>query len=440
MTSIVIEKLKNLTQRAVNEGKNHSVILNLIKEELQYLVLDFIYNHPEYAELTMYGGTLLRIGYELPRMSEDLDFQTTNHFNLVQFEKDLIKYFHDTYLIDIDLAIPQNRNTKTGCIYIRFPKLMKELGLSGYGVKNVLRLRFDINYLDKNYDLATDYITVIHGAVVFNLKTYTISTLMASKIAAILLRGSRNVGQEIVNCKPRDVYDLLWYMDPERQVIPDLRYLNIILKINNDPRKFESTNQLFVFLESIIMQLDDKFFDRDLTQFFYNQQEFLLWYKNWKLRFQGLLKGYQPITVAFDQNKDLDLVEVFVGLEASTRNRYFHFYLSALNTSDTAQITFVITDYWYMFEPYKQSLQQITIDLPNLPKTKIANALSTLDLVFCKIFYRKLLDYIVRNNGILPKKKIITRLIRSSRHAKASMHELQLDCNSLLSTRFEDLL
>lgn len=441
MTSIVIEKLKNIVSRAISDGKINSVILNLVKEELQYLVLDFIYNHPEYSDLTMYGGTLLRIGYGLTRMSEDLDFQTANSFDLDKFEQELIKHFKDTYLVDIDLAISQNRNTKTGCVYIRFPKLMNELGLTGHGVKSVLRLRFDINYLDKDHDFFTEYIVIVHGAIVFNLKTYTISTLMASKIAAVLLRGSRTVGQEIINCKPRDIYDLLWYMDSDRQVIPDLEYLNIILEINDYPRKFESVSELFALLESIITQLDDKLFDRDLVQFFYNQQEFLLWHKNWKLRFQGLLKGYESIAIKFNEAGDLELAEIFVGLETSTHNHYFHFYLPSKYTSILAQVTFRVTDYWYIFEPYKKALQKLDADFSiNLPMAKITSKLNEIDEVFCKIFYKKLRDYLKRNNGILPKKKVVTKLILVNDDTGDSLNELKLNHKLLLKSRFEDLL
>ena len=49
--------------------------LNALKEELQFYVLDFIYHHPEYNKWIMYGGSALRICYDLDRMSVDLDFE-----------------------------------------------------------------------------------------------------------------------------------------------------------------------------------------------------------------------------------------------------------------------------------------------------------------------------------------------------------------------------
>jgi hypothetical protein len=44
-----------------------------IKEALQSLVLDYIYNHPLYRSLNFYGGTCLHIIYNLNRLSEDID-------------------------------------------------------------------------------------------------------------------------------------------------------------------------------------------------------------------------------------------------------------------------------------------------------------------------------------------------------------------------------
>ena len=50
----------------------------LLKEELQYYVLDFIYHHPEYSHWIMYGGSALRIIHKLNRMSVDLDFDISH--------------------------------------------------------------------------------------------------------------------------------------------------------------------------------------------------------------------------------------------------------------------------------------------------------------------------------------------------------------------------
>ena len=48
---------------------------NVLKEELQYYILNFIYHHPEYSNWIMYGGSALRICHGLDRMSVDLDFE-----------------------------------------------------------------------------------------------------------------------------------------------------------------------------------------------------------------------------------------------------------------------------------------------------------------------------------------------------------------------------
>src|SRR3972149_7385748 len=45
----------------------------LLKETLQALVLDYLYNHRHYRALNFYGGTCLHVVYGLNRLSEDVD-------------------------------------------------------------------------------------------------------------------------------------------------------------------------------------------------------------------------------------------------------------------------------------------------------------------------------------------------------------------------------
>ena len=91
--NIFIEKLKTIVKDRRAEGIPDFAIINFIKEELQYAVLDFIYNNKKYSNLIMYGGTLLRIAYDLHRMSEDLDFQTNKKFVLLSIVLNTIGIF-----------------------------------------------------------------------------------------------------------------------------------------------------------------------------------------------------------------------------------------------------------------------------------------------------------------------------------------------------------
>src|SRR3990172_3896572 len=89
--------------------------LNALKEELQFYVLDFIYHHPEYNKWIMYGGSALRICYDLDRMSVDLDFEVSNDVDgsfLNELKEEAEKHFSKVYGVDsefLKVTIPNNR-------------------------------------------------------------------------------------------------------------------------------------------------------------------------------------------------------------------------------------------------------------------------------------------------------------------------------------------
>ena len=64
-----------------------------LKEVLQSLVLDYVYNHPTYRGLNFYGGTCLHVIYDLNRLSEDIDLDNSGGVKLDHFADDLSDHF-----------------------------------------------------------------------------------------------------------------------------------------------------------------------------------------------------------------------------------------------------------------------------------------------------------------------------------------------------------
>ncbi|MBU1684560.1 nucleotidyl transferase AbiEii/AbiGii toxin family protein [Patescibacteria group bacterium] len=75
--------LKEIVKDKKAQGLPDFVIKNYVKEFLQYPALDFIYNNKNYKNFIFTGGSCLRICFNAPRLSEDLDFDL--------FEKDYKK-------------------------------------------------------------------------------------------------------------------------------------------------------------------------------------------------------------------------------------------------------------------------------------------------------------------------------------------------------------
>jgi predicted nucleotidyltransferase component of viral defense system len=227
MENIILEMRK-----IIEESKEEASLIktrNKLKEYLHYFVLDFIYNS-ESKDMVFYGGSCLRIVYDLPRMSIDLDFEAEEKTNFEKFKKSLEKYFSaDLGLKNKFYIKGEKKGKNVNRIFLNFP-LMNDLGLSSHR-DEVLRVRIDIMSVSKNYikKLVPVFTLKSKYGKSLVIKHYDLSTLFASKLAAILDRPQKGfiVGkkEENIDFKGRDFYDLIWYM--ERKVLPNKHMLKL---------------------------------------------------------------------------------------------------------------------------------------------------------------------------------------------------------------------
>jgi hypothetical protein len=260
---------------------------NALKEELQFFVLNFIYHHSEYSQWIMYGGSALRIIHGLNRMFVDLDFEVsypvTEKF-LEELKEEVEKYFADMYGTKGDF-LEVKKNNGRGLLLKFF--VGKELGL-GYPSDQV-HVKVDLNYFVAKKTV-TERRAINRDQMSFVILTYNMSALMASKLAAIFLRGTRGVGKDVYEEKGRDIYDLLWYMG--KKIVPDFDYLlakNIDIK---DPRA------LFDKLTIQMNKVSDENLKQDLSPLFLDQSFIANWLKNWRESYLQLFKDYKVRTVA----------------------------------------------------------------------------------------------------------------------------------------------
>ena len=438
--NILIEKLKNIVSERRSEGTPDNAIINTLKEELQYAVLDFIYNNRAYSHLIMYGGTLLRIGYGLPRMSEDLDFQTNKHFDFHKFNKDIAAYFKAGLAIDIAIREKSERLTGTDFAIISFPGILEGIGMKGHGVPTVLKIRFDVNVFSRVSDFASETIPVTRGTYAFAIRTYPLSTLMASKIAAVLLRTKRGIGNEMSDCKPRDIFDLMWYM--EKKILPDMDYLRAIHARGNKEMAARNVLELFDALTKRVLNLDDKLFTHDLAPLFFSPLLYDDWHRDWKRRFTILRNSYEIYEVKQAGGRP-DLQEIYVATDFSSDNRYFHFYFA---TEESAQrkvkFTFILSEYWYKFTDFKIPSGHRNKDIEDHIKGGKGSGgkLTELDYEYAGLFYEKITDYLKRNDYVVLQPEIKTKLIRATAENLNVKTQVVLDRRLLLKEKLEGLM
>jgi len=254
--------LKNLINRTVS--KNKLFKRNLAKEYLQVLVLDFIYSYPIYSQLIFYGGSCLSHCFDLPRLSEDLDFvDTEKMIDIKKIAKDIKVFFNKN--TDLNLKV----TTQKFRINLKFP-ILHELKLAKNNESDLLFLKIE---LFSDFDFCKNYKTEIIPLFKFNkpilIKTFDLPTLMATKLRAILYRKWEKTdkkGKVLIKVKGRDYFDLMWYL--EKGVKPNLecievknkkelkgKLLNIISKID--------TRSIQLDLESLI---EDENFIKNLSK------------------------------------------------------------------------------------------------------------------------------------------------------------------------------
>lgn len=222
------EILKEIVSSKRREGIPNFVIKNFLKEYLQYPVLSFIYNNKNYKRFIFTGGSCLRICFNAPRLSEDLDFELNkndyNKLNISIMAGLIKKYFKKNFLIDIVAKCQTNKR-----IYLKFP-VLKDLGLAKIGESNFLYVKIEISeslFVKSKIQLTP----VSYYGFNFVVRNYSLPFLMTGKLRAIFNRKWYKGDKSEIDIKGRDFYDLFWYL--QKGVLPDFRNLKKFIGIAN---------------------------------------------------------------------------------------------------------------------------------------------------------------------------------------------------------------
>lgn len=222
------EILKQIVLEKKSQGISNAVILNFLKEYIQYLVLNLIYNHKDFKKLIFKGGSCLRVCYTLPRLSEDLDFDCDPKvFNVLlpNLENFLSKEIKTKYFSSLETKIQAKKR-----IYLKFPLLYK-LGMAQKPESDKLYVKIETE--DKILPNAGFELTPT-SKFGFNFIAYhyDLPTLMATKIHALLYRLWFKGKKQEVDIKGRDFFDLYWFY--ENNIRPNWKLLKKITKIRNE--------------------------------------------------------------------------------------------------------------------------------------------------------------------------------------------------------------
>lgn len=424
------ERLISILKRKLEDIANYGGLdaetrRNALKEELQYYVLNFIYYHPEYNNWIMYGGSALRIIHGLDRMSVDLDFEVTHEVTekfLEELKKEVGEHFADAYGTNADfLSI---KTTKGRGLILKFT-VGEDLSFGHYSKQ--IHIKIDLNHFVASKTV-TERRPINRDQLSFVIITYNMSALMASKIAAIFLRGTRGVGDAVYEEKGRDIYDLLWYMN--KKVVPDFDYISAKDIDIKDP------SALFDKLTIQVNKVSDKNLEQDLEPLFVDKNYIRNWLKNWRESYLRLLDEYKIRTI-----KELEHISIHQDFRTDTFS-FIYWY----NTEDggSVRIVYNLSEYWIMFG---EGNLQIETDKKLEGRIEFAgNGSSSRPTPeeklkqYATLFYQKTEKYFKKTNGVMLGDAIITKVIRMTADNLNQKEQIVLNKSALLSCELDDLL
>lgn len=274
------KSLKDLVLREKRQDTPNFVIVNILKGYLQFPVLNFLYSDKNYKELIFTGGSCLRICYDLPRLSEDLDFdipsKLENKWNIEKLSQEIKELFKKDYLIDLKLKIGEKR------IYLKFP-ILKKLNLADKSESDWLYVKLEFS--DCQYETyETKKIPISKYGYNFVIKNYTLPYLMAGKIDAFFNRMWFKGKKNQIDIKGRDFYDLYWFI--KRGVEPNW---SVVKKHTGIEDKNDFKNKVKQKIEEVVTPQKLSY---DLRNFLPNQTFVNDFCKNYNDFIKDVLKEY----------------------------------------------------------------------------------------------------------------------------------------------------
>lgn len=211
-----LEKYTNQFQTSID---------NIVREYCQHLFLSYLYQEPGSEKLLFKGGTALRIVFESPRFSEDLDFSGFN-IRYTEIEKILTNTLSNMEKGGLMIDITESKQTSGGYLAILIfkieeyiTKIQIEISLRGgkqmVGTRTIIRNDFIPAY------------TLVH------LPT---DDLVGQKIEALLDRK-----------KPRDFFDYYYLLSGNHAIAKNKKNLQTIIVLL-EQSKIDFRNELRRFL------------------------------------------------------------------------------------------------------------------------------------------------------------------------------------------------
>ena len=221
----------------------------ILREYLQYKVLQAVFESRHASKLAFLGGTALRIVYGNNRFSEDIDLDNSG-LSWTEFEEVIQKVKRFMELEGFEAEI---RNVAKGAYrcYLRFPALLYEQGLSPFREEKIL---IQVDTRSQGYLYKPKTILINKFDVFAEFRVTPLDILLSQKIYTAVNRKRP---------KGRDFYDITYLSSRTK---PDMGFLNQKMGV-------ETTESLRKEISARIAAYDFKYLANDVSPFLINPKD-----------------------------------------------------------------------------------------------------------------------------------------------------------------------
>jgi predicted nucleotidyltransferase component of viral defense system len=257
--------------------KNEEQTLDALREIMQEITLAGLSRTDFFEKAAFYGGTALRIFYNLDRFSEDLDFSLLKedpNFSLEPYFSSIVLEFE---ALGIKVSIKEKVKTAKTTVdsaFLKSETIWKELVLEEIvkqaGIKSNRDIKIKIE-VDRKPPLGFETEEkLLLQPFSFYVKCFNQSSLFAGKMHALLFRKWKN------RVKGRDWYDLEWYIKNE---IPlNINHFLLRAKDTGDWKEKRITNnQINQLLKEKITTVSFDKIKEDVVRFVKDDKALQIW-------------------------------------------------------------------------------------------------------------------------------------------------------------------
>ena len=286
MNKFVLDLIKKYNPKSKNDYEN------ALHEIIQELALVGLWRSKFFEIGAFYGGTSLRILYQLDRFSEDLDFsllKSNPSFNLQPY---LQAIQNELMISGLDTKVEQKIKHPDAKIHSAFLKTNTletfiQIGLSEQDrkttqINETMKIKIEVD-IDPPMNFSTETKALL-SPLPFSVKTYAPEDLFAGKMHALLFREYK------VRVKGRDWYDWVWYIT--RKTPLHLAHLEARMRQSGNWNRKEplTSASFFELLENKIAHLNIEAAIADILPFIRDKRKIEIWSKDF---FLSLLHQFQ---------------------------------------------------------------------------------------------------------------------------------------------------